>query len=244
MFVLGAIVLWLANGCSAVAYDNDGQYAYLVTAAHCVKAEGDVVDASWKGKKFGCRVLAVDRVRDLALLKCYVEHVGNVKCPVVSPLVGEELVLVGFPGGNLHVTSGTLTASLVPGTRSNYVAGTDGVEPGFSGGGVFSSRGLVGVVTHKFNVADRTLIARCSQNAEATADCKGAGCSIVDRILDRQTDRIQHNAIVSAEQTLTPGLRDLVVAALGWFLRFYVPGQSMLTVAQHKEKLDAVAKGT
>jgi hypothetical protein len=69
---------------------------------------------------------------------------------------------------------------------------------------------------------------------------KGAGCSIVDRIIDRQTDRVVAKGEAAVEDVTHVGLRELIILVLGWLSRFYFPGGSMLTSAQHKEKLDSV----
>jgi S1-C subfamily serine protease len=222
--VLGALILWLVNGCSCVFYGCDDNYAYAVTAAHCVGAVDSTVDCQHNGKTFGCRVIAVDRDRDLALLKADKVHVGDVNCPIVNAHDGDELLLIGFPKGVKHATTGTLTSKVVKGTRSHFVANAEGIQGGISGGGVFASEGLVGVVTHSAEVDG----------------VKGAGCSIVDRIIDRQTDRVVAKGEAAVEDVTHVGLRELIILVVGWLSRFYFPGGSMLTAAQHKEKLDSV----
>ena len=221
---LGALVLLLSQGCSCVFYDSDESFSYAVTAAHCVGEEGGTVNCVNDGKVFGCRIMSVDRRRDLALLKAFVSSTGPIHCPFGDCSIGCRLVLVGYPGGVKHLTSGILTERKLGGTESHFVSGTEGVRGGISGGGVFSDNGLVGVVTHSAVIDGQT----------------GAGCSIVDRIVDRQGDRAYNRAEASLEETFTPKLRDLIVMVLGWLARFWVPGASMMTSASHKAVLDGL----
>lgn len=208
MMILGALVLMLTNGCSAVFYAHDGAFAWGVTAAHCVK-EGDVVNAEHEGRRFGCRVVEVDRSRDIAILKCDQAHVGEVACPVVPIERGSEVALVGYPGGVLAQQVGVLSDATIvtKGHKKQVVATSPSVVPGFSGGGVFTEAGLCGVVTHCTNA--------------------GGACSILDRVLDRGVDRAAARGTAAVEETLSPSLRDLFVLFLGWLSRFYFPGANM-----------------
>lgn len=220
MFHLGALILWLSSGCSAVFYGNDGVHAYATTAAHCTHQVGSVVYAVRSGKRFGCRVIAVDRARDIALLKCDLEHVGPVSCPIVAVSVGEPVKMIGYPSGALESLDGTVSSGVITG-----LAGTDPkrvisadhpVVGGFSGGGLFSEVGLAGVVTHS-----------CPT---------GAGCSIIDTIVDKQVSRASQKVGDEVTQSLSLSLRDIIIAVIGYVMRYYFPGSSMLTVQQSASK--------
>lgn len=220
MIVLGALVCLLTNGCSCVFYSNDGEYAYAVTAAHCVKPN-DVVTASYDGKQFGCRVIDVDTDRDVAVIKCDMKHVGDVSCPVVSVDRGSLVVLVGFPSGNLTKGTGILTdATIFKGDETKQVvAMSPPVSPGFSGGGVFTESGLVGVVTHSTPV--------------------GGACTILDRIVDRGVDRTASKVTGTLDDATTFSLRDFILAVIGWLSRYYFPGANMVKTQVVRQPMQA-----
>lgn len=230
--VLGAVVCWLASGCSAVFYSHDEDFAYGVTAAHCQDIkEGGVVNAVIDGRSFGCRVVSVDRSRDLALIKCDRKHVGEVSCPIVPVRVGERVLLAGYPKGKAELFDGTLTdRTLFSGDSTKViVAGDHEVVGGFSGGGMFTETGLCGVVTHGVN----------------QAGVVGGGCSVIDQIISRGVDR----AAVRAEESISdvlpisnPRLRDFIGMLIGWFLRFYFPGSSMVTKQVLDERVAAASR--
>lgn len=201
MCILGALVVMLANGCSAVFYAHDKEFAYATTAAHCVR-KGDVVVAVHDGRRFGCRVIEVDEGLDMALLKADVVHVGPVACPIVPVRAGEEVVTVGYPGGQPAKIVGRLSLGTFdpPGKVGprQVVQCSPGYTGGISGGGVFTDQGLCAVATHS-----------------AT---EGGGCGILDRITDRAVDRTAAKTQDLVNDSLSLSLRDLVLAAIGWFV--------------------------
>lgn len=205
MEILNAVVVWLTVGCSAVFTSTSGEVSYGLTAAHCGVKEGDVVNARFEGRTFGCRVVSVDPVRDLALLKCFSKEIPPVSLPLAPARPGDVL-LVGFPAGKLTALPGRMTELSMPMGRSfKQVVTTDQViEPGFSGGAVLSDDGLVGIVTH----------------SATTPAGSGAGCSLTDRLITSSAKRAE----AEVETTLTPRFRDLVVGCLTLLLGRWFPG--------------------
>lgn len=204
--VQGGIVAPLKSGCSCVFFDHDDEFGYGLTAAHCVTAGGEVTAVGLTGKEFRCRVIAVDKERDLAVVKCFVEHVGNVSLPLAHHEPG-EVSLYGFPAGSYQVQEGLVTGEVRRLDHSDklIIDTPSTVRAGFSGGAVVSDSGLVGIVTHQVS--------------------GGAGCSVtdwfVDRAVSRAADKVQTQVTTAANDSLQFSLRDGIMAAIGWFLFRY-----------------------
>lgn len=204
MEIANAVVVWLMVGCSAVFTRSEGDVAYGLTAAHCGVKEGEVVNAQFQGRTFGCRVVSVDPVRDMALLKCFSKEIPAVDMPIASAVVG-PVILVGFPAGKLTAMKGEMRELSLPMGRSykQVVTTDEKVEGGFSGGAVISEDGLVGIVTH----------------SASTPVGSGAGCSLTDKLIEAGASRA-----LKAEPIEGLSLRDLISAAIGLLLARFFPG--------------------
>lgn len=250
MCFLGSVILWLLSGLSCVFFGCDDEFAYAATAAHGVGEVNSVVTCkSVDGKSsFGCRVIAVDRDYDVALLKCDKKHVGEVNCPIVKVSPGESVTCIGYPGGKLTKVDAVVADwSIYSGVKSKRGLRSEKkmFAPGFSGGAVFTESGLAGIFTH--SVSDNSIAFESALFAdESRGPCDQGACSILDRIIDHQTQRITNSAVQRAETSIAdmlpitnPGVRDLIAVFLGWLSRFYFTGQAMVTKVQHEEKLRA-----
>lgn len=227
MEIANAVVVLLATGCSAVFCRTDGEFAYGLTAAHCSVVEGEAVSAKYRETPFGCRVLKVDHVRDMALLKCYAHVLPKCSLPVAAARPG-EVVLVGFPAGKLKVMRGRMTreSRLMGASGKQVVVTQEPVVGGFSGGAVISEEGLVGVVTHSCTVQDAAS-GRCES---------GAGCSLTDRLLEAGVKRS-----LEAEPISGLSVRDLIAAVVGLLVskfwgRFFPGSPAPLSAVRRRRK--------
>ena len=214
MELLGGKLVQLAVVCSCVWFATEGEVSYGLTAAHCIKSEGDQMAYTVDGKRFNARVVKIDRVEDVALLKCWAADVGSPQMSLGRTVVGAPVVLAGYPSGRLQVIEGEVTGRAVKigdsGRRSVVETDTD-IKGGFSGGAVVSESGLVGIVTHTVN--------------------GDAGCGLLDGFIDRQANRIVKETVTSAvESDPLPQikLRDLIALVLGWFVRNFFAGRMPL----------------
>ncbi len=142
----------LTGGGSAFLIDAKG---YLVTNAHVLQGNNAVVSDN-KGREFIARIIHIDKVRDLAILK--VQDV-DFKAPKSLPYsikrttadLGEELFTLGYPKNDEIVYGrGYLSA------RTGFDGDTATCQislfanPGNSGGPVFNNKGeIIGVLSSK-----------------------------------------------------------------------------------------------
>jgi len=103
-------------------------------------------------------LLAVDRVRDLALLKFPYPGVGYAPFRTLPPVApGESVVVVGFPlrgllAGEANVTTGTVSALAGIGNDARMMQITAPVQSGNSGGPLLDETGrVIGVVVAKLD---------------------------------------------------------------------------------------------
>lgn len=123
---------------------------YLITANHVVASavsSGDpTVSIAQKSRKWAGRVVKTDPVNDLALVRV-AGHIGTPLWPTprleISPLPGDELLLVGSPYG----LEGTVTTGVVSRVKYNEIQTDAAANPGNSGGPAVDSNGdVVGVL--------------------------------------------------------------------------------------------------
>lgn len=126
---------------------------FAVTNAHVVEGCARIVSP-----RFGdLRVVAVDEVSDLALLKAAQTGTPFVRMRPRNPRLGEAVVAAGFPlttllGNGIRVTNGNVSAlSGLGGDRTHFQLSAP-IQPGNSGGPVLDGAGdLIGVVAAKLD---------------------------------------------------------------------------------------------
>jgi S1-C subfamily serine protease len=128
---------------------------YILTNAHILRRGGKGA-AGILGRDYPCRIVAVDEMRDLAVLKIDAEQpLTPIQFGHSSTLVvGEPIVTIGSPFGvGLSVTTGVV-AALNRSTKSDYthfpnmIQTNTAINPGSSGGPLLNMRGeMIGINT-------------------------------------------------------------------------------------------------
>ena len=128
---------------------------YILTNAHILRRGGKGA-AGIHGRDYPCRVVAVDEMRDLAVLKVDAEQpLTPIQFGHSSTLVpGDPIVTIGSPFGvGLSVTTGVV-AALNRSTKSDYtsfpsmIQTNTAINPGSSGGPLLNMRGeMIGINT-------------------------------------------------------------------------------------------------
>ena len=148
------------DGGTAFLIDGKG---YLITNAHILQGTGAVV--SKNGKDLNVKIVAIDKAKDLAILKIVdddFQPLGALPYSVKKSNVdlGEELFTLGYPGDDISYSLGYLSA------RSGYKGDTSSCQislpanPGNSGSPVFNKNGdVVGILTGKQSEADGIVFA-------------------------------------------------------------------------------------
>lgn len=143
---------------SGFVIDSDG---LVVTNAHVVQGLSTVEVRFTGGRAYGGRVLGVDEVADIALLDISVSR--PLKAVALGDsneiMVGEDVVAMGFPLGDMLGVSPTITRGIVSAKRSisevTLLQTDAAINPGSSGGPLFGRDGkVVGVNTSKLFRAD------------------------------------------------------------------------------------------
>lgn len=135
----------------------------VVTANHVVSIKGitTLIGVSTNGKRFGCKVLAQDADRDLALLACDgligvsgVRNLASLTLPV-----GRRIIAAGCAsGGPLIISDGIVAQHYSDTDKGKLLCSVMG-GPGMSGGGVFTYDGeLVGIIQAGYNKPPFTMI--------------------------------------------------------------------------------------
>jgi len=128
---------------------------YILTNAHILRRGGKGA-AGVLGHDYDCRIVAVDEMRDLTILKI---DAGRPLAPLTlgrsgTLMVGEPIVTIGSPfGTGLSVTIGVV-AALNRSTKSDYtyfpnmIQTNTAINPGSSGGPLLNARGeMIGINT-------------------------------------------------------------------------------------------------
>lgn len=100
-------------------------------------------------------VHAYDANLDLAILEV-TTPIPSVRFANVTPRVGEELLVMGYPqGAEVGIDTPTLTGGMMSAWRRGWIQFDAAISPGSSGGPVFNERGeVVGVATLKHLTAE------------------------------------------------------------------------------------------
>jgi formylglycine-generating enzyme required for sulfatase activity len=136
---------------SGVIVHSDG---YILTAYHVVSSARRIVVVTPGEFRAPAILVSADQEHDLALLK--IETVGLNEAPLGyagSVRLDQEIVTVGFPFGlrDVSVTRGRIAAVRTKGVQRVFQVDA-AVNPGNSGGAIFTQRGeVIGVLTTKFS---------------------------------------------------------------------------------------------
>jgi trypsin-like peptidase len=153
-----ANVLRLVRGngrayCSCVCVGRDEDSRVWVCARHCVPNDGKVTlfDPETKQKWAGTVDTVGTNSFDLAVFRTSLDpQFHGVWIAEESPKIGDEVFIVGYPGGGLKMSP---RATKVTGLRRDGIVIKDAFIGGESGGGLFNQRGeLVGIVSRGRNV--------------------------------------------------------------------------------------------
>jgi S1-C subfamily serine protease len=123
-----------------------GNYTYIVTANHVVEGSSTVT-VKRKGTSWDGEVVRTDSVNDFGLVRVRGIHIApplwQKPDPSISPVVGDELLLVGSPYG----LEGTVTTGVVSRITYNAIQTDAAANPGNSGGPALDRQGhVVGVL--------------------------------------------------------------------------------------------------
>lgn len=130
---------------------------YVVTNFHVVDG-GKKISCEYQSTKYDAKVIKVDPINDLALLK--VELTPKTVLAFrggKSVRTGEEVVVLGFPYYGMvsthpNITTGMISSPVGLGDDSRWLQTTAPVQPGNSGGPMLDGSGhVVGVVVARLN---------------------------------------------------------------------------------------------
>lgn len=150
------------------AFLIDGK-GYLVTNAHVINGSGAVVTDN-DGNEYNCKILSVDRNKDLAVLQIDDKDFTPIKnlpysIRYTQPDLGEELFTLGYPRDEIVYNMGYLSA------KTGYKGDTSSCQlsltanPGNSGAPVFNKNGeIVGIISTKQTQAEDVVFALKSNN--------------------------------------------------------------------------------
>lgn len=141
-----------------VAHDDDYENYFIITNNHVIEGARDITVTLRSGDSYKASLVATDERGDIAVIKIAEQKTLNIARwgDSDSLLIGEDLIAIGNPLGNLGgtVTKGILSAterSIAVGNYTMTLLQTDtAINPGNSGGGLFDMYGnLVGIVNAK-----------------------------------------------------------------------------------------------
>lgn len=163
----------LKTGGTSFLIDGRG---YLVTNAHVVKDVSSVYVANRKGDNFKARIIFVNPLLDLAILK-----IDDSDWSSAGPLpygikrtgaeLGEPIFTLGYPRNEIVYGQGYLSAKTGYDGDTISCQITVSANPGNSGGPVLNDKGeVIGILSTKQLQADGAVFALNSRNIYATLD--------------------------------------------------------------------------
>jgi len=144
---------------SGFVISSDG---YIATNYHVIEGASKITVIFYDDREYSAKVIASDKLSDVALLKIEETNLKPVKIGVSSNLkVGEDVCIIGNPLGELtfSLTKGVISAYEreveVEGNPITMFQLDAAVNPGNSGGPVFNCYGeVVGIVTAKYMMTE------------------------------------------------------------------------------------------
>jgi len=133
-----------------------GKNGYVVTNSHVVGAAQSVQIITALGLEFEGKVVAVSKVRDVALIKTPMKIRTPIAIDFEMPTVGNEIFAVGSPLKeelSLTVTKGIASAVRKdPASGNIFIQGDAAISPGNSGGPLLDNSGnLIGLSVAKYS---------------------------------------------------------------------------------------------
>jgi len=164
---LSSVVVIFSHGLVSSGFFVSKQ-GYILTCAHGLpKRKKLKIIVSYKqtrknvetNRKANAELIAIDRKRDLALLKINTTPVSTVLLPLkINVATGDHVSIIGSPGVGKRILAYTMTNGIVSNTNRvlyghSYVQTTAPVNPGMSGAPVFDDHGnVIGLVVLKANI--------------------------------------------------------------------------------------------
>ncbi len=139
---------------SGVIFSEDG---YLITNAHVVEGATQIKIVLSNGKEYDGKLIGIDRVHDIAIVKCNGKDFPMAQIGISSDLImGEWVIALGNPYGFLMKDSKpSVSVGVISATNRNFVQKNDGkvykgmiqtdaaINPGNSGGPLVNINGEV-----------------------------------------------------------------------------------------------------
>jgi len=159
---------------SGSAFLIDGK-GYLVTNAHVLKGSGAVVVNS-KGQEFNAKIINIDNISDIAILKIQDDDYKSVSSLPYSIKkssvdLGEELFTLGYPREQIVYNMGYLSSATGHNGDTSSCQISLNANPGNSGGPVFNKNGeIIGILSTKEKYAEGVVFAIKSQGIYKLVD--------------------------------------------------------------------------
>jgi S1-C subfamily serine protease len=160
---------------SGTSFLIDGR-GFLVTSAHVVKDVSSVFVANQKGDNFKARIIFVNPLQDLAILKIEDstwEPVGPLPYGIkkAGAELGEPIFTLGYPRNEIVYGQGYLSAKTGYNGDTISCQVTVSANPGNSGGPVLNEKGeVIGILSTKQLQTDGAVFALKSRNIYAALD--------------------------------------------------------------------------
>ncbi len=141
---------------SGVIISSGEAGTYIITCAHVIDGATKVFVTTNDGNEYEASFTAADSLTDIGIIKIDVKGLGVAHADFTDVVIGEEVVAIGNPLGELggSVTNGIVSALdrdiIIDGTTYHLLQTNAEINPGNSGGGLFDMNGnLIGIVNAK-----------------------------------------------------------------------------------------------
>ena len=141
---------------SGVIFDTEGGSAYILTNHHVIEFASQVTITVRDSDKYTATIIGEDPLRDLAVLRICCGSFQSVPFGSASQVTsGTEILVIGYAlglSGEATVSRGVISAvRYSQRIQGNYIQTDAAVNPGNSGGPMFSMSGkILGIVTLKW----------------------------------------------------------------------------------------------
>ena len=181
---------------SGVIFETEGTQALVLTNHHVIESASRITVTVGDSNRFTASVVGVDSVRDLAVLKICCGSFQSVAFGDASQIKsGTEVVIIGYPlgvdlAGEASVSLGVISAVRYNARiQGNYIQTDAAVNPGNSGGPMFSLSGeVLGIVTSKW----------------VEEGIEGIGFALSASLVQRHLTALRAGTSTSPRPTVTP----------------------------------------
>ena len=179
---------------SGVIFDTDGSSAYILTNHHVIEYASQVTITVRDSDRYTATILGVDSLRDLAVLRICCGSFQSVPFGSASQVTsGTEILVIGYAlglTGEATVSRGVISAVRhSQRIQGNYIQTDAAVNPGNSGGPMFSMSGkILGIVTLKL----------------VDEDIEGIGFALSASLVQRHLASLRAGQSTSPRPTATP----------------------------------------